>query len=81
MLESRQEMLTREIRPSQWKVLLYTNDGSTVSKRIWLAAQVADKWACKSAQSTLLESENISIAAGDSVFISYKASYNHLFKS
>lgn len=61
-------MLTKGIRPSQWKLLLYTNDGSTVGKRIWLAAQIADKWACKSGQPTLLESENISVAAGDSVY-------------
>lgn len=64
MLESRQEMLTRGICSSQWKLLLYPSDGSTVGKRIWLAAQVADKWACKNAQSMLLESENMSVATG-----------------
>ena len=37
----------------------------TVGKRIWLAARLTDKWACKSAQPLLLESENISVAAGD----------------
>ena len=71
-------MLTRGIRPIQWKLLLYTSDGSIVRKRIWLATQVADKWACKRAQSTLLESENMSVAAGDTVFTGYKVSHNHL---
>ena len=37
----------------------------TLGKRIWLAARLTDKWACKSAQPVLLESENTSVAAGD----------------
>lgn len=36
---------------------------STLAKRIWLVAQVADKWTCKSAQLMLLESENNSLSA------------------
>ncbi len=64
MLESRQETLTKGIRPRLWKLLLYTSDGSTVGKRIWLAAQVTDKWACESDHPMQLESENISVPAG-----------------
>lgn len=56
-------MLMKEIYPCEWKLLLYTYDGSTVGKRIWLAAQVAVKLACKSTQPMLLESDNISVAA------------------
>lgn len=37
----------------------------TLGKRIWLAARLTDKRACKSAQPVLLESENTSVAAGD----------------
>lgn len=65
MLEPRQEMLMKGIHPCEWKLLLYTYDGSTVDKRIWLAAQVAGKWVCKSTQPMLLESDNISAAAAE----------------
>lgn len=67
ILEPRQEMLMKEIHPCEWKVLLYTYDGSTVGKRIWLAAQVADKLACKCIQTKLLESDNVSVAAENTI--------------
>lgn len=62
MLAPRQEMLMKGIHPCEWKLFLYTYDGSTVGKRIWLAAQVADKLACKSTQPMLLE-RDISVPA------------------
>lgn len=55
------------IHSCQWKLLLYTYDGSTVGKRIWLAAQVADKLACKRTQPMLLESDNVSVAAAATI--------------
>lgn len=73
-------MLTKRIRPCQWKLLLYTDDDSTVDKRIWLVAQVADKWPCKNAQPMLLESENISVVAEDTMCTIFKASHIHFCK-
>lgn len=46
-----------------------------------MADQIADKWACKSSQAMLLESENISAAVGDAVSACYGASRDHFSKS